>query len=136
MGKATYRVARSRSSWRRLGHAGFTAAAVLLGSHGVGVAGPQKAPEDSVRALEWARAQALLHADTTALSRMVADEFIEVSRFGTLRTKADNIREIGSGTLKLTSVRYDSLTVRIYGEVAVVRGARRFRRTAGTAADP
>jgi uncharacterized protein DUF4440 len=53
---------------------------------------------------------------------MVADEFVEVSRFGTLRTKADNIREIGSGALKLTSVRYDSLTVRIYGEVAIVRG--------------
>jgi len=32
-----------------------------------------------LRALEQARAQALLRADTAALSRMVADEFIEVS---------------------------------------------------------
>ena len=95
---------------------------VLFGAHHAGVAGQDKAPEDSLRALESARGQALLHADTAALSRMVADEFVEVSRFGTLRTKADNIREVGSGALKLTSVRYDSLTVRIYGGVAIVRG--------------
>lgn len=75
-----------------------------------------------MRALESARAQALMHADTTVLSRLVADECAEVSRFGTLRTKADNIREIGSGALKLTPVKYDSVRVRIYGDVAVLRG--------------
>ena len=41
---------------------------------------------------------------------------------GTLRTQADNMRDIASGNLKLTSVRYDSLTVRIYGDVAVLQG--------------
>ena len=55
-------------------------------------------PEDSVRAVELSRAQALLKADTAALSRMVADEFVEISRLGQLRTKTDNIRDIGSGT--------------------------------------
>src|SRR5437867_9324541 len=78
--------------------------------------------EDSVRALESQRAQALLKADTVALSRLVADDFVEISRLGTLRTKADNMREIGSGTLKLSSVRYDSLAVRTYGDVAVLPG--------------
>ena len=81
-----------------------------------------QSPEDSVRAVESARAQALLHADTAALSRLVADEFVEISRLGTLRTKADNIRDIGSGDLRLLSVKYDSLAVRIYGDVAVLRG--------------
>src|SRR6266705_2028940 len=80
------------------------------------------APEDSVRAVEQSRAQALLRADTAALARMVADEFVEISRLGQLRTKADNIRDIASGALRLTSVKYDSLTVRIYGEVAVLTG--------------
>jgi len=80
------------------------------------------APEDSVRAVERARGQALLRADTTALSRMVADEFVEISRLGQLRTKADNLRDIASGDLRLTSVKYDSLTVRLYGDVAVLRG--------------
>ncbi len=76
--------------------------------------------QDSVRALEQARAQALLRADTTALGRMVAPGFVEVSRLGTLRTRADNIGEIASGALKLTSIRYDSTQVHLYGDVAVL----------------
>jgi len=99
---------------------------VLLLVRGAPLAGQGGAggstPEDSVRAVELARAQALLRADTLALSRMVADEFVEISRLGQLRTKADNIRDIGSGQLRLTSVKYDSLTVRIYGDVAVLSG--------------
>ena len=80
------------------------------------------AAEDSVRTVELSRGQALLRADTVALSRMLAQEFVEISRLGQLRTRADNIRDIASGDLKLTSVRYDSLTVQIYGDVAVLRG--------------
>lgn len=96
---------------------------LMLSASGTGLAaqGPVGA-EDSVRALESQRAQALLHADTAALSRLVAADFVEISRFGTVRSKADNMREIATGTLKLTSVKYDSLTVRIYGEVAVLQG--------------
>src|SRR5689334_19858859 len=82
----------------------------------------QGTAEDSVRAAEQARGQALLKADTVALSRLVADEFVEISRLGQIRTRADNIRDIASGDLKLTAVKYDSLVVRIYGEVAVLRG--------------
>ncbi len=80
------------------------------------------AAEDSVRTVELSRAQTLMRADTAALSRMVADEFVEISRLGQLRTKADNIRDIASGDLRLQSVKYDSLVVRIYGAVAVLRG--------------
>lgn len=95
---------------------------LLLGLRPAAVAGQGTTPEDSVRAVEMARGQALLHADTVALSRMLADEFVEISRLGAVRTRAVNIRDIASGELKLTSVRYDSLTVRIYGEVALLQG--------------
>src|SRR5262245_19575488 len=44
--------------------------------------------EDSVRALESQRAQALLQADTIALSRLVADDFVEIFRRGILGAKA------------------------------------------------
>ena len=98
---------------------------LLAGATGGPLAAPGRtsvsAAEDSVRAAEVARGQALLHADTTALSRMIADEFVEISRLGTLRTKADNMRDIASGALHLTSVRYDSVSVRVYGDVAVLR---------------
>jgi len=78
--------------------------------------------EDSVRAVEMSRRDALLAADTVALSRLIAPDFVEISRLGTVRTRADNIRDIASGALHLTSIKYDSLTVRIYGEVAVLTG--------------
>src|SRR5262245_60698752 len=97
---------------------------VLLGagpSGGQGKPGAAGAAEDSVRALEQARGRALVRADTTALARMIADEFVEISRLGTLRTKADNLRDISSGALKLITVKYDSVTVRVYGDVAVLR---------------
>lgn len=101
-----------------------TIALLLLGARGAPSAPARPgapAQEDSVRALELARGEALLRADTTALSRMIADEFVEVSRLGMLRTKAENLREIASGALKLTTVKYDSVSVRIYGDVAVLR---------------
>jgi ketosteroid isomerase-like protein len=99
---------------------------LLLGSRGPGLAAQAtigaSTPEDSVRGLEFSWARALLHADTSALSRMIADEFVEISRGGALRTKTDNIRDIGNGNLRLALATRDSLAVRIYGEVAVVRG--------------
>jgi len=108
------------------GRRGLAAVALLLSLHATLLGAQEKSAgassEDQVRALEAARGQALLKADTTALSRMTAAEFVEVSRLGTLRTKADNLREIATGTLRLTSVRYDSISVRIYGDVAVLRG--------------
>jgi ketosteroid isomerase-like protein len=78
--------------------------------------------EDSIRALEARRAQALLGADTTALSRLVADDFVEISRIAQLRSKSDNLREIATGALKLLTIRFDSLTVRVYGDVAILMG--------------
>src|SRR5690349_2256474 len=112
--------------WYRLSLKALWIVLLLLPLLGVDVGAQGNAggstPEDSVRAVELARGRALMQADTVALSRMVAEEFTEVSRLGQLRTRADNIRDIASGVLKLTSVKYDSLTVRIYGDVAVLRG--------------
>ena len=78
--------------------------------------------EDSVRALEASRREALLAADTVVLSKLLAPEFMEISRLGTVRTRVDNIRDLASGTLHLTSITYDSLNVRVYGDVAVLTG--------------
>jgi len=82
----------------------------------------QGVAEDSVRAAEYARKQALLTADTVLLSRLTASDFYEVNRFGQLRTRASNMLEIATQTLKLTSVSYDSLSVHIYGDVAILTG--------------
>jgi ketosteroid isomerase-like protein len=97
-------------------------AALVVGAQATRLGAQAPSLADSIRALESQRAQALMKADTVALSPLVADEFVEISRLGTLRTKADNMREIANGTLRLTTVRYDSLSVRIYGDVAVLQG--------------
>ena len=78
--------------------------------------------EDSVKAVELSRGQALLAADTVALSKMTASEFVEISRLGRPRTRAENLRDISSGDLRLTAVKFDSLNVRIYGDVAILTG--------------
>ena len=113
------------ASRSRAAGAAVVAVLLTLGAHAEALGAGGKASganaEEAVRAAERARAQALLRADTTALSRLVADEFIEVSRTGQLRTKADNLRDIASGDLKLTAVKYDSVAVRAYGDVAVLR---------------
>jgi hypothetical protein len=106
---------------------GLLAATLLLGFLGVGLAAEKKkgastSAEDAVIATEMARGQALTQGDTTAISRMTATEFFEISRFGTLRTKEDNMRELGTGDLKLNTVKYDSLAVKVYGDVAILRG--------------
>src|SRR5262249_12028464 len=77
---------------------------------------------DTVRAQELGRARILLNAGPTAPSRQLANEFVEISRLGQLRTRADNLHDIASGQLKLRAVKYDSVTVQVYGDVAVVRG--------------
>jgi ketosteroid isomerase-like protein len=84
--------------------------------------GPAAAQSDVsvIRALEMRRGEALVKADTKTLSEMVADDFVEVTRLGQLRTKAENMADIANGTLKLTSVKYEDTTVKIYGDVAVL----------------
>ncbi len=95
---------------------------VLLLVHSLPLSAQGAALADSLRALEQARRDALLRADTVALGRLVAPEFLEISRLGTLRTRADNLGEIASGALKLNAIRYDSQTVRLYGDVAILTG--------------
>jgi hypothetical protein len=68
---------------------------------------------------------ALLAADTVALGRLVAPEFFEISRFGTIRSRADNLGEVATGVLTLETLAQDSLVVRIYGDVALLTGIAR-----------
>ena len=109
--------------WNRAGRL----TVILMAGLVVGCAGLRSPPptanasdEEAVRAMEAKRGQALLKADTTALSDMIADDFIEISRFGQIRTKADNMRDLTSGALKLLTVKYEDMTVRLYGRVAVL----------------
>jgi ketosteroid isomerase-like protein len=88
----------------------------------VGLGQARTSVADSIRLLEHARAHALLTRDTAALGRMIAPEFTEVARRGTIRTREDNLRDLATDVLRYTSIAFDSLDVRVYGDVAIVRG--------------
>jgi hypothetical protein len=98
---------------------------LLIGAGNLAIAADDKkklSPEDEVKALEMARGEALVKGDTVAVSQMTAEEFFEITRLGTIKSKAENMRDLSAGDLKLTSVKYEDLTVKVYGAVALLRG--------------
>jgi hypothetical protein len=80
----------------------------------------QENRDDALRRAETSRRDALLAGDTVALSRLIAPEFYEVSRFGTLRTRAVNMREVAAGALKLSVIHYDSVMTQVHADVGIL----------------
>jgi ketosteroid isomerase-like protein len=68
----------------------------------------------------WATAE--LRADTAFLERTLADDFIGVGPLGFMLTKQEWLARHQSGDLKYDSLELDEVTVRVYGEAAVVIG--------------
>ena len=82
---------------------------------------PNAQPEDRIRQLErdWIDADA--QADTTSLSRIVADDFMGGSPDGNLLGKADIIPR-GGGPGAFAGATPQETNVRIYGDTAVLMG--------------
>ena len=78
--------------------------------------------EQTIRQLDSERIQAQIHADTVALKRIYADDFIGVGPSGTVRTKPQVISDFTSGGLKFQSITTDDVQVRVYGNTAVETG--------------
>ena len=67
---------------------------------------------------EWATAET--KADTELLDTMLADEFVAVGPLGFTLSKKDWIARHASGDLSYSTVEFDEVRQRHYGEVAVV----------------
>ena len=78
--------------------------------------------EQVIRQLDGERIQAQIGADTTALDRIYADDFIGVGPSGTVRTKKQVLLDFTSGTLKFQSITTDEVQVRVYENTAVETG--------------
>src|SRR5574341_358211 len=78
--------------------------------------------EAELQVADRARGEALRTSDTAALARVYADEFVMVTSTGQLRTKADQLRDIGTGTVQHQGMPERILDLRLYGNVAVVHG--------------
>jgi ketosteroid isomerase-like protein len=82
----------------------------------------RKSIDLTIRQLDSERIQAQIHADTVALNRIYADDFIGVGPSGTVRTKPQVISDFTSGGLKFQSITTDDVQVRVYGNTAVETG--------------
>jgi len=75
-----------------------------------------------IRQLDSKRTQAQIDADTVALNRIYADDFIGVGPSGTVRTKPQVISDFTSGGLKFQSITTEDVQVRVYRNTAVETG--------------
>jgi ketosteroid isomerase-like protein len=87
----------------------------------VAQSGPASA-EKEVRAVEAARATALVHSDIAALDRIMADNATYVHASGRVDTKASYLDGIRSGDLHYLEMNPMTLHVRVSGNMAVVDG--------------
>jgi len=83
---------------------------------------PTNIVEQVIRKLDDERIQAQIHADTSALERIYADDFIGAGPSGTVRTKPKVISDFTSGDLKFQSITTDDVRVRAYENAAVGTG--------------
>lgn len=78
--------------------------------------------ERAVRQQDRDRIQAQLAADTIALRRIYADDFIGIGPTGVVRNKSDVVADFTSHALTYQSITTGDVLVRVYGNTAVETG--------------
>jgi ketosteroid isomerase-like protein len=76
-----------------------------------------------VAAVETAFHQAILAADVKTLATLLDENFIWTHRTGEQMLRQQLLERLGSGQLKYTKLETTNVTVNVYGDTAVVRGA-------------
>src|SRR5215471_233153 len=100
----------------------LTATSIALGQNQSPSRDHISSVEQAIRQLDGERIQAQIGADTVALDRIYADDFIGVGPSGTVRTKPQVISDFTSGNLKFQSITTDEVQVRVYENTAVETG--------------
>jgi ketosteroid isomerase-like protein len=77
---------------------------------------------EEIRKVDQERIRAQVNADSVALDRIYADDFIGVGPSGTLRTKKEVLADFASGSLRFQSITTDDVRIRVYGNAAVETG--------------
>lgn len=85
--------------------------------------------EKELTALEDQWSDAYVKGDVAVLERIEADDIVQIDADGNLFTKADDIAEVKAGIYKVKSWTREEMTVRPYGDTAVINGV---TRTQGT----
>jgi uncharacterized protein (TIGR02246 family) len=100
------------------GIAAIFAVAVL----GAGPARAQGSVEDQIKKLEKDRAAAVVKGDVAAIAGQTAEDYTLINANGQLSGKAQTMDAIKTGNIKLTANELSDLSVRVYGNTAVVTG--------------
>lgn len=77
-------------------------------------------PEHQIQAAEEQLRQAMLHSDVASLDRLIADDLIFTTHFGTVVTKQEDLAVHRSGTLKFHAIEPSEQKVMILGQAAYV----------------
>ena len=92
-------------------------AATLLGGP---VRDTNSGDEESIKFLEEAWVNAILHKDIKPLNYVMADDFVGISPNGFRYTKEEAITDLESGSYVVESMVLDSVKVRVFGDMALV----------------
>jgi len=77
---------------------------------------------EEIRKMDRERIRAQVNADSVALDRIYAEDFIGIGPSGTRRTKKEVLSDFASGSLKFQSITTDDVQIRVYGNAAVETG--------------
>jgi len=67
--------------------------------------------------------RALMSADVQEMERIYAEDYVQSDESGRQSTRADLIRNLTSGEIRLLSMKSTERRVRLFGEFAVVHGS-------------
>jgi len=77
-------------------------------------------PAAGVEAAEKAWARSVVKRDLAALDKILADDLIYAHSTGVIETKADYVGKLRSGAQRYDAIEHSSMTIRTYGDAAVV----------------
>jgi ketosteroid isomerase-like protein len=78
--------------------------------------------EDVIRTHTEGFNRALMAGDLDTLSTIYADDYMLVRPDGSVLGKEDVLRDLGPGGLRFTSIELANVSVRIYGQTALLTG--------------
>lgn len=88
----------------------------------VGTAPDTNEAEPALRRLEQELSKAVVDADAAVFDRLLADDFTHTSHSGRFRNKAEWMADLRRAGTKYATFKTDDMSVRVYGDTAVVTG--------------